>query len=201
MLKVESVNRGPEGFFEETLEKRGVEYSFVGTVKPFIGTIGAIGGSKFDVYDYIRAKDNQRILVGVTGFGSIDYVTEEVYVIPIDDDSTYELEEVGEAIQAFINKEEIDQLEREKKRSQVKSQIRSILDELDRKEVVKGEEDEEVRKTIKEIEEKINSLDLDGFELKDFKVNKYQNRVSIDINTIIFGGRIFFIHTLPYINK
>ena len=114
MLKVNKVKRwdstGSE--FIQMLEGRGTAYKVLyESVQVFEAvTPGIAGGRHFDILDYHRKKDGQRILVANGGFGAGDVVVEEAYVMEVEEDKTYPKEEIAEALRDYIKTEEDQQI-------------------------------------------------------------------------------------------
>jgi hypothetical protein len=114
MLKVKNAKHwdstGNE--FLEMLEKRGTKYKVMyKDLKVFEATTpGIAGGRHFNILDYHRKKDGQRILVANGGFGAGDVVVEEAYVMEVEEDKTYTKEEIAEALRDYIKTEEDQQI-------------------------------------------------------------------------------------------
>jgi hypothetical protein len=114
MLKVNKVKRwdstGSE--FIQMLEGRGTAYKVLyESVQVFEAvTPGIAGGRHFDILDYHRPKDGQRVLVANGGFGAGDFVMEEVYLMEVEENKTYTAEEIAETLRNYIKNEEARQI-------------------------------------------------------------------------------------------
>lgn len=98
--------------FLEMLEKKGTKYKILyKDLKVFEAvTPGIAGGRHFNILDYHRKKDGQRVLVANGGFGAGDVVVEEAYVMEVEEGKTYTKGEIAEALREYIKNEEDQQI-------------------------------------------------------------------------------------------
>lgn len=114
MLKVKEVKRwdsvGDE--FLRKLESHGIEYKVLyERLNVFeLATLGVAGGKIFDILDYKRKSDGQRVIVAHGGFGVGDVAVEEIYVIEVGEDEVVKKEDIIETLRDYIKKEEESQI-------------------------------------------------------------------------------------------
>lgn len=110
MLKVAEVRRweskGVGREFEEILNENNIDYKVVfEELEVFkLVTLGYQGGQRYKVYEYVNS-NGQRVLVADTVIGNVDSVTEEILLIPLENNQKYTAEEVAEAIRRFLDEE------------------------------------------------------------------------------------------------
>lgn len=96
--------------FVEELEKQGIKYSVIIKgleVFDFIPNLLVSGGRTFDIFEYKRKSDNERVLVAHGSFGIVDSVTEETFVFEFDYDSEkHTKEQIKKLLIEYIKKEE-----------------------------------------------------------------------------------------------
>lgn len=108
MLKVQEVRRweskGRE--FEEFLYEYNIDYKVAfEELEVFkLVSFGFQGGQNYKIYEYINSK-GQRVLVANTVIGFVDSVTEEILLIPLENNQKYTADEVAEAIRQFLDEE------------------------------------------------------------------------------------------------
>lgn len=110
MLKVNKVKRwdstGSE--FIQMLEGRGTAYKVLyESVQVFEAvTPGITGGRHFDILEYRRPQDGQRVFAANGGFSAGDFVVEEVYFMEAEESKTYTAEEIAETLRNYIKNED-----------------------------------------------------------------------------------------------
>lgn len=110
MLKVVDAKRwsscGNE--FLGMLKEKNIKYNVIyKDLKVFkLVDIDIAGGKKFNILEYHRKSDGQKVLVAHGGFGAGDWCIEEAYVMEIEEGETYTKEEIADTLRNYIKKEE-----------------------------------------------------------------------------------------------
>ena len=92
-----------------------------------MASFGVAGGKRFNVIEYIRPSDGQRVLVANGGFGVGDVVMEEYYLMELNKEQNYTSETIIEVIRGFINQEEDDRDREDKERANLNWEYHRII--------------------------------------------------------------------------
>lgn len=134
MLKIKDVERwdsvGNE--FIENLKEKGIKYEvvFEGLEIFKLTNVGVAGGKRFDIIEYVRPSNGKRTLVASGGFGSVDWVVEEIYLFDLEEEQTYTSEEVAAAIRNYIIDEDNNREKEEKEMFELRSMIYDEVKEV-----------------------------------------------------------------------
>jgi len=130
MVKVNKVERwGSTGSeFIQMLEDQGTAYKILyESIQVFEAvTPGITGGRHFDILEYRRPQDGQRVFAANGGFSAGDFVVEEVYFMEVEENKTYTAEEIAETLRNYIKNEEARRLKR-----RIEEQMNDPFDETE----------------------------------------------------------------------